>query len=112
MLLTHASRWVYVFTEYLINQCTKMLGSIEEFLLDTEPQIEILIKTLSASPSDAAIAPSAYMKLVELFNKVYSDVFSSVYCLILTQKHQWYLFKVQPDRLCGDSGFFVFVEKI
>ena len=47
-----------------------MLGSIEEFLLDTEPQIETLIKTLSASPSDAAIAPSAYMKLVELFNKV------------------------------------------
>ncbi|KAL5253857.1 hypothetical protein ACHWQZ_G013584 [Mnemiopsis leidyi] len=72
VLLTHASRWVYVFTEYLINQCTKMLGSIEEFLLDTEPQIEILIKTLSASPSDAAIAPSAYMKLVELFNKVTS----------------------------------------
>ena len=70
VLLTHASRWVYVFTEYLINQCTKMLGSIEEFLLDTEPQIETLIKTLSASPSDAAIAPSAYMKLVELFNKV------------------------------------------
>jgi dynein heavy chain len=70
VLLTHASRWVYVFTEYLINQCTKMLGSIEEFLLDTEPQIETLIKTLSASPTDAAIAPAAYMKLVELFNKV------------------------------------------
>ena len=48
-----------------------MLGSIEEFLLDTEPQIETLIKTLSASPTDAAIAPSAYMKLVELFNKVF-----------------------------------------
>ena len=52
-----------------------MLGSIEEFLLDTEPQIETLIKTLSASPTDAAIAPSAYMKLVELFNKVF------LYCL-------------------------------
>ena len=50
-----------------------MLGNIEEFLLETEPQIETLIKTLSASPADAAIAPSAYMQLVELFNKVRSQ---------------------------------------
>ena len=73
VLLTHASRWVYVFTEYLIKQCNTMLGNIEEFLLETEPQIETLIKTLSASPADAAIAPSAYMQLVELFNKVRSQ---------------------------------------
>eukprot|EP00116_Pleurobrachia_bachei_P003043 sb/3463305/ len=44
-------------------------GNIEDFLLETEPEIEGLIKTLGASPNDAAIAPSAYMQLVELFNK-------------------------------------------
>ena len=70
VLLTHASRWVFVFVEYLTQQCNKALTNIELFLTEMEPQIENLIMTLSKLSPNDGVEPEVYMKLIELFNSV------------------------------------------
>lgn len=73
--------WLIINLQGLIGMRFKtkhLTGNIEGFLLETEPQIEDLIQKLSASPADAAIQPSAYMQLVELFNKVCCHAFIGI----------------------------------
>lgn len=62
VLLTLASKWMWTFVSYLIDQVTAMLVELDDWLCKIEPEIE----AISGEESDT----NSFMKLMRLFNSV------------------------------------------